>query len=143
MSKTEEEKAFISECQANANWLIKSLEQRQRTIYKVAESLVRHQRDFLDKGMDVNAKDKEGSTALTYAKQAKKQDIEEILIKAGAAPVKEPEAKKVVAAIAIIEEMKAGKVALRVRDGSQEKDQDLGAIVARVQDRIRRRAPEL
>jgi threonyl-tRNA synthetase len=41
------------------------------------------------------------------------------------------------------EEMKAGKVALRVRDGSQEKDQDLGAIVARVQDKIRRRAPDL
>jgi threonyl-tRNA synthetase len=41
------------------------------------------------------------------------------------------------------EEMKAGKVALRVRDGSQQKDQDLGSIVARVQDRIRRRAPEL
>jgi threonyl-tRNA synthetase len=41
------------------------------------------------------------------------------------------------------EEMKAGKVALRVRDGSQQKDQDLGTIVARVQDRIRRRAPEL
>jgi threonyl-tRNA synthetase len=41
------------------------------------------------------------------------------------------------------EEMKADKVALRVRDGSQQKDQDLGAIVARVQDRIRRRAPEL
>jgi len=41
------------------------------------------------------------------------------------------------------EEMKAGRVALRVRDGSQEKDQDLAAIVERVQDKIRRRAPEL
>jgi threonyl-tRNA synthetase len=41
------------------------------------------------------------------------------------------------------DEMKAGKVALRVRDGAQEKDLDLGAFIARAQDRIRRRAPEL
>jgi threonyl-tRNA synthetase len=41
------------------------------------------------------------------------------------------------------EEMKAGKVALRVRDGSQQKDMALGEFVVRVQDRIRRRAPEL
>ena len=34
----------------SALWLIKSLHQRQRTIYKVAESIVRHQRLFLDKG---------------------------------------------------------------------------------------------
>ena len=41
------------------------------------------------------------------------------------------------------DEMQAGKVALRVRDGSQQKDLELPAFVARVQDRIRRRAPEL
>ena len=41
------------------------------------------------------------------------------------------------------DEMKAGKVALRVRDGSQQKDLELPEFVARAQDRIRRRAPEL
>jgi RNA polymerase sigma-54 factor len=32
--------------------LIKSLEERQRTIYKVAVSIVKHQRDFLDYGIE-------------------------------------------------------------------------------------------
>lgn len=41
------------------------------------------------------------------------------------------------------DEMRAGKVALRVRDGSQHKDLDLDEFVVRAQDRIRRRAPEL
>ncbi|MFH1184059.1 MAG: threonine--tRNA ligase [Chloroflexota bacterium] len=41
------------------------------------------------------------------------------------------------------DELQAGKVALRVRDGSQQKDLALGEFTARVQDRIRRRAPEL
>jgi threonyl-tRNA synthetase len=41
------------------------------------------------------------------------------------------------------DEMKAGKVALRVRDGSQQKDLALGEFVVRVQDKIRRRAAEL
>ena len=41
------------------------------------------------------------------------------------------------------DEMKAGKVALRVRDGSQQKDMDVAAFVERAQDRIRRHAPEL
>jgi threonyl-tRNA synthetase len=41
------------------------------------------------------------------------------------------------------EEMKAGNVALRVRDGSQEKDKPLSEFIARAKDRIARRAPEL
>jgi threonyl-tRNA synthetase len=41
------------------------------------------------------------------------------------------------------EEMKAGKVALRVRDGAQQKDLALAEFAARVKDRISRRAPEL
>jgi len=41
------------------------------------------------------------------------------------------------------DEMKAGKVALRVRDGSQQKDMALPEFAARVKDRIARRAPEL
>ena len=32
-------------------WLIRSIEQRQRTLYKVTDSLVRFQRDFLEKGI--------------------------------------------------------------------------------------------
>ena len=35
----------------SAVWLIKSVEQRQRTLRKVAQSLVNFQRDFLDKGL--------------------------------------------------------------------------------------------
>jgi RNA polymerase sigma-54 factor len=34
-----------------AEWLIKSIHQRQRTIYRVTESIVRFQRDFLDQGI--------------------------------------------------------------------------------------------
>jgi RNA polymerase sigma-54 factor len=33
-------------------WLIKSIQQRQRTIYKVAKSIVRFQREFLDRGIE-------------------------------------------------------------------------------------------
>ena len=43
---------FIREKMRSALWLIKSLDQRQRTIYKVAESIVRQQRGFLDRGLD-------------------------------------------------------------------------------------------
>ncbi|MBN2055357.1 RNA polymerase factor sigma-54 [bacterium] len=35
----------------NAVWLIRSIEQRQRTIYRVSESLLHFQRDFFDKGI--------------------------------------------------------------------------------------------
>jgi RNA polymerase sigma-54 factor len=45
-------KQFIREKMRSAVWLIKSLDQRQRTIYKVADSIVRQQREFLDKGME-------------------------------------------------------------------------------------------
>ncbi|MCB1051823.1 MAG: RNA polymerase factor sigma-54 [Acidobacteria bacterium] len=43
---------YIKEKFKNAMWLIKSLDQRNRTIYKVAESLVRHQRDFFEHGLE-------------------------------------------------------------------------------------------
>ncbi|MCP4204721.1 MAG: RNA polymerase factor sigma-54 [bacterium] len=45
-------KNFIREKLRSALWLIKSIDQRQRTIYKVAESIVRQQRAFLDSGID-------------------------------------------------------------------------------------------
>ncbi|MFY9824978.1 MAG: RNA polymerase factor sigma-54 [Thermoanaerobaculia bacterium] len=47
-----EAQAFIKDKIRSAVWLIKSLDQRQRTIYKVAASIVRQQREFLDKGIE-------------------------------------------------------------------------------------------
>ncbi|HEV3455820.1 MAG TPA: RNA polymerase factor sigma-54 [Thermoanaerobaculia bacterium] len=47
-----EAQQFIKDKIRSAVWLIKSLDQRQRTIYKVAASIIRQQRDFLDKGID-------------------------------------------------------------------------------------------
>jgi RNA polymerase sigma-54 factor len=44
--------SFLSEKIRSALWLIKSLDQRQRTIYKVTESIVKQQREFLDAGID-------------------------------------------------------------------------------------------
>jgi RNA polymerase sigma-54 factor len=43
---------YIGEKTRSALWLIKSIQQRQRTIYKVAKSLVKFQRDFLDRGIE-------------------------------------------------------------------------------------------
>ncbi len=45
------EKDFIQEKYRSAVWLLKSIQQRQRTIYKVTKSIVRFQREFLDKGI--------------------------------------------------------------------------------------------
>ncbi len=47
-----EAQQFIKDKIRSAVWLIKSLDQRQRTIYKVASSIVRQQREFLDQGID-------------------------------------------------------------------------------------------
>jgi RNA polymerase sigma-54 factor len=44
-------KEYIQERLRSAVWLIRSIHQRQRTIYKVTESIVKFQRDFLDKGI--------------------------------------------------------------------------------------------
>lgn len=44
-------KAYLSECLNNANWLIKSLDQRARTILKVATEIVRQQDAFLVYGV--------------------------------------------------------------------------------------------
>ncbi len=41
---------YIKDKLRSAVWLIKSIQQRQRTIYKVTESIVRYQRDFFEKG---------------------------------------------------------------------------------------------
>jgi RNA polymerase sigma-54 factor len=44
-------KTYIQEKLRSAAWLIKSIHQRQRTIFRVTESIVRFQRDFLDNGI--------------------------------------------------------------------------------------------
>ena len=45
-------KQYIRERIQSASWLIKSIQQRQRTIRRVAECIVRFQRDFFEKGVD-------------------------------------------------------------------------------------------
>ncbi len=46
-----EDRKYIQEKLRSALWLIKSIDQRQRTIYKVAKSIVKFQKDFLDHGI--------------------------------------------------------------------------------------------
>jgi RNA polymerase sigma-54 factor len=45
------EKAYITEALQNANWLVKSLDQRARTILKVSTEIVRQQDAFLAEGV--------------------------------------------------------------------------------------------
>lgn len=47
---TPESRGFLRENKRNAEWFIKSIEQRQRTIYKVMESLLKFQHDFFEQG---------------------------------------------------------------------------------------------
>ncbi|HXY61611.1 MAG TPA: RNA polymerase factor sigma-54 [Nitrospirota bacterium] len=44
-------KDYVEERLRSAQWLIKGMEQRNKTIYKVAESIVKFQLEFLDKGI--------------------------------------------------------------------------------------------
>jgi len=46
-----EAQQFIKDKIRSAVWLIKSLDQRQRTIYKVADSIVKQQQEFLEHGI--------------------------------------------------------------------------------------------
>lgn len=48
---SETEKEYIHDNMRKALWLIRSIHQRQRTIYKVTQSIVRIQREFLEKGI--------------------------------------------------------------------------------------------
>jgi RNA polymerase sigma-54 factor len=43
---------YIQEKLRGALWLIKSIHQRQRTIYRVTKSIVKFQRDFFDRGVE-------------------------------------------------------------------------------------------
>ena len=49
---TEETRAYVKDKFRSALWLIKSVDQRQKTILKVATSIINFQRDFLDHGIE-------------------------------------------------------------------------------------------
>jgi RNA polymerase sigma-54 factor len=50
-AKREEDKVFLTECAQNASWLVKSLDQRARTILKVSREIVRQQDGFFANGV--------------------------------------------------------------------------------------------
>jgi len=47
-----QDKSYLQERVRSAMWLIKSLHQRQRTIYRVVECIIDFQKDFLDSGLE-------------------------------------------------------------------------------------------
>src|SRR5215213_2738464 len=49
--RKDEDKSFLSECFQTASWLTRSLEQRARTILKVAAEIARQQEDFFREGV--------------------------------------------------------------------------------------------
>ena len=51
-ARSDQEKTFVSECLASASWLVKSLDQRAKTILKVASEIVRQQDGFLAFGVE-------------------------------------------------------------------------------------------
>jgi RNA polymerase sigma-54 factor len=51
-SQASDAKEFLAQRMKSALWLIKSLDQRQRTIYKVAASIVRQQHAFFEHGLE-------------------------------------------------------------------------------------------
>ncbi|MXN66720.1 RNA polymerase factor sigma-54 [Stappia sp. GBMRC 2046] len=50
-AKSDTDKAFLTDCLQTANWLVKSLDQRARTILKVSSEIVRQQDAFLTHGV--------------------------------------------------------------------------------------------
>ena len=48
---SKEAKAFVSECVSNANWLVKALDQRAKTILKVSTALLKKQEQFFELGV--------------------------------------------------------------------------------------------
>jgi RNA polymerase sigma-54 factor len=49
---TDETRAYVKDKFRSALWLIKSVDQRQKTIHKVATSIINFQREFLDHGIE-------------------------------------------------------------------------------------------
>ena len=50
-TRSEQDRGYLLDCLQNANWLAKSLDQRARTILRVAEEIVRQQDGFLTYGI--------------------------------------------------------------------------------------------
>ncbi len=50
--RNEEDKVFVADCLQNANWLVRSLDQRAQTIMKVSSEIVRQQDMFLACGVE-------------------------------------------------------------------------------------------
>ena len=50
-ASSEKDRGYLLECLQSANWLVKSLDQRARTILRVAEEIVRQQDGFLTHGI--------------------------------------------------------------------------------------------
>jgi RNA polymerase sigma-54 factor len=50
-ARDKDAKTYLADCLTNANWLVKSLDQRARTILKVASEIVRQQDGFLTYGV--------------------------------------------------------------------------------------------
>jgi len=50
-ARDKDSKNYLTDCMNNANWLVKSLDQRARTIMKVASEIVRQQDGFLTYGV--------------------------------------------------------------------------------------------
>lgn len=50
-TNSSESKAYFTERVRAASWLIKSIQQRQQTIYRVTESIVKFQREFFEHGV--------------------------------------------------------------------------------------------
>ena len=51
ISEGKDAKTFVSDCVSNANWLVKALDQRAKTILKVATALVKKQEMFFEHGV--------------------------------------------------------------------------------------------
>jgi len=51
-SASKDTRNYVHEKVRSAMWLIKSIHQRQRTIYKVMQSIIKFQRDFFEKGIN-------------------------------------------------------------------------------------------
>jgi RNA polymerase sigma-54 factor len=51
-ARTDADKVFVADCLASANWLVRSLDQRAKTILKVASEIVRQQDGFLAYGVE-------------------------------------------------------------------------------------------
>jgi RNA polymerase sigma-54 factor len=51
-ARSDAEKTFVSDCLSSANWLVKSLDQRARTILKVSSEIVRQQDGFFAFGIE-------------------------------------------------------------------------------------------